>query len=435
MTGVTGSGRIPIPTIFVSMTRLYPIGESGVSLEDVIKVISRKNIHNHNELIEKYVDMYNQVLPESINLEDVSLFETNKPKINYGAFYVMSSENKVLTQSIGQDSLSGILSALLSFHNISHSEDYHGGLLCIDELDASLHPDAQKRLLKLLEKESERLNLQIIFTSHSLTMIKEMIRLTKKDKTKHSVLYFRNKSNPFPRYEESYNIIKADLFQEIHYTSPKVKVYLEDLEAKFFLEKIIQLYEIQDETPNNIFTECELIVSEISCNTLLKLPNKDDYFKDTVIVLDGDAKYNKPPALKDYLDKQPIGYNQINNISNNIMFLPGEFSPEGEIFKVLYYLVKNEEYHDNFWSYVEKLPGNYYSEILRVKMREMIDKGELSRVPLKSWFNEYKNFFTQSDIYKYYYFKMGNEDVIKSFGDKFYRLLQGKLNSLQSKGF
>src|SRR5699024_1362500 len=152
----------------------------------------------------------------------------------------------------------------LSFHNISFSENYDGGVLCIDELDASLHPDAQKRLLKLLEKEAKRLKLQIIFTSHSLTIIKEMIRLTKKNNEENSVLYFRNKSNPFPKYEKSYNAVKADLFQEVNFASPKVKIYLEDKEAKFYLENIIQLYESLDNTPNNIFNECELVVSEIS---------------------------------------------------------------------------------------------------------------------------------------------------------------------------
>lgn len=420
------------------MSRLHPIGESGVSLENVIKVLPRKSIYNHEKLINKYVETYNKVLPGSISLKDVSLFETKKPKIDYGAFYVMPSENKVLTQSVGQDSLSGILSALLSFYNISHSEEYNGGLLCIDELDASLHPDAQKRLLKLLEKESEKLNLQIIFTSHSLTIIKEMIRLSKKDSEKHSVLYFRNRSNPYPKNENDYNAIKADLFQKIHYTKPKVKVYLEDSEAKFFLENIIKLYENLPNTPSNIFSDCELIVSEISGKTLMKLPDKDDYFKESIIILDGDAKYNKPPKVRDYvLNKynNPKGYNEINDIPKNIMFLPGKVSPEGEIFKILYGLAVNEEENEAFWNFVERLPGNYYADIFRSKMDEMIDNNSFNREQLKEWFNKYKNFFTNSDIYKYYYITLGNEKEILEFGDKFYRLLQAKLNHLQSKGF
>ncbi|GAA0416816.1 hypothetical protein GCM10008934_04800 [Virgibacillus salarius] len=190
-TGITGSARVPIPTVFVSMNRLLPFGESDSSLKNITKVNNRKNIEDNEALLEDYVRMYNTVLPNSIKLSDVDLYESYKPKINYNVLYVMSSNSSILTQSIGQDSLSGIINAILSFKNISHLDKYKSGILCIDELDASLHPDAQKRLLKLLEKESAKLNLQIIFTSHSLTILKEMIRLSKKNDSYYSVLYYR----------------------------------------------------------------------------------------------------------------------------------------------------------------------------------------------------------------------------------------------------
>lgn len=433
--GVTDSGRVPIPTIFVSMSRIFPFGESGVSLENISRVLPRKNIHDYDNLINEYIRMYNKILPNSIDKDDITLYETSKPNINYEAFYITSSENRILTQSVGQDSLSGIINAILSFQNISYLDNYPGGLLCIDELDASLHPDAQKRLIKLLRKEADRLNLQVVFSSHSLTIIKEMVRLARKDNAKHSVLYFRNKSNPYPKNEDSYHTIKADLFQETSYTVPKVKVYFEDAEAKFFFKNIINIYENSLDFSHNILSKCDLIVSEISCDTLLKLPNKDDYFKDTIIVLDGDAKYNKPPKIENYLLKEPKGYNIINNIPKNVIFLPGEFSPEAVVFKILYNLCINEDEHDSFWSYVESLPGNYYASIFLTKLEEMKDKGELTRVPFKEWFNSNLSFFTQSDIYKYYYLNINETNVINNFGDKFFRLLENKLKVLQSKGF
>ncbi|WP_370854705.1 AAA family ATPase [Megasphaera sp.] len=56
------------------------------------------------------------------------------------------------------------------------TEDYSSGILCIDEIDVSLHPDAQQRLIDLLDKLSSELNLQIIISSHSLVIIKEILK-------------------------------------------------------------------------------------------------------------------------------------------------------------------------------------------------------------------------------------------------------------------
>lgn len=433
--GVTGDGRIPIPTIFVSMSRLFPFGESGSNLEDIIRVSRRKNIPDQQKVFTKYVKMYNSILPGSINEEDAVLFETSKPKIGYNAFYATSSDRDILTQSVGQDSLSGIINAVLSFYNISKTENYKGGLLCIDELDASLHPDAQKRLLRLLKREANNLNLQIIFTSHSLTIIKEMIKLANLDKNNHSVIYLRNRLNPFPKYEKDYNVIKADLFNEINYSSPKVKIYVEDSEAKYFFEQLINIYHEIYSPSNNLLINCEIVVSQISCKTLLDLPKKDDYFKDTIIVLDGDAKYNQPPKIIDFLESEPTQYNPIKSIPNNVLFLPGDFSPEGETYRILYNLSKNEEEHERFWNSAQSIHGNYYPSIIRNELNDMNKNNQLKRGPLGDWFNSHRSFFAQSNIYKYYYLEVNKKNKVKVFGGKLERLIEIILQRLKSKGF
>lgn len=437
-TGIKESARIPLPTYFVSMNRLFPFGESDSSLEDIIKVNNRKHISDNKLIIQEYIRMYNSVLPNSIDVDGESgLFETHKPKINYNSLYVMPSDSSILTQSIGQDSLSGIINAVLSFKNISlNNEQYKGGILCIDELEASLHPDAQKRLLKLLKAESEKLNLQIIFTSHSLTIIKEMLKLSHKDKERYSVLYFRNLSKPFLKDDDSYQAIKADLFSETHYANPKVKVYLEDAEAKFVLEQLIYLYENHYSSKNNILSKCEIVISEIGCTILLNLPKKDDYFKDAIIILDGDAKYHKGPNIYEYLETDPTGLCTIKKIPENVLFLPGDFSPEGEIYRILYNLCKNEEKHEPFWSFVETIDSaNYYSFILFNTLEEMRINNKLTREPLKEWFISYQPFFEQSNIYKYHYFETIKGEIIKEFGENFNKLLSNQLKKLQSRRF
>lgn len=435
-TGVTESGRVPLPTVYVSMNRLFPFGESGSSLDDIIKVSSRKHINDSDKIVSEYVNMYNKILPNSIDKDSVELYESHKPKIGYNAFYVMPSTERVLTQSIGQDSLSGILNAILSFKNISQEENYTGGILCIDELDASLHPDAQKRLIKLLKHEAEKLKIQIIFTSHSLTVIKEMIKLSRKSDNLYSVLYFRNLSNPYIKVEKSYAAVKADLFSETHFAIPEVKVYLEDAEAKFVFEQLISLYEEHITQDKSILSNCEIITSEISCSTLLNLPKKDDYFKDTIILLDSDAKYYKSPDIKEYLEIEPTGFNMITGIPDNVLFLPGNFSPEGELYKFLYYLCKNEEEHEPFWDYVETIEhGNYYPSIIKTKLDEMYKNNDLTRVPFKEWFKSYESFFKHSNIFKYQYIEMDNIESLKDFGNSFSSLLNKLTKRIQSRRF
>lgn len=435
-TGVTESSRVPLPTYFVSTSRLFPFGESKSTNDNLIKVTNRKNITNQIKLTKSYIDMYNFVLPRSIDNHNSELYETIKPQIKYSGFYVKPNTSSILTQSIGQDSLSGIINALISFENISTDSKYLGGVLCIDELDASLHPDAQLRLLILLKNQAEKLNLQIIFTSHSLTIIKEMLRLQSKASDKYSVIYFRNNNRPFTRNEDTYRSIKADLFSKIQYSMPKVKIYFEDDEAKFALEQIIKIYEQEFHINKNLLSQCELISSQIGCSTLLSLPGKDSYFKDTIIVLDGDAKYNKQPNVKEHLEKEPKGFNTIGNIPKNVLFLPDDFSPEAAMFRALYNIAKDEDKHYTFWNSIEGNInlGNYYAQTILNELDDMIINNKLNREEFKKWFKSHLSFFEQSGIYRYYYNEVKQNNDIQSFGDKIYNQIEIKLAQLKSKG-
>ncbi|HGH0771454.1 TPA: ATP-binding protein, partial [Staphylococcus pseudintermedius] len=56
------SARIPLPTIFLSLSRLYPVGETELSK----KTIRSRNKLFQNGSIKKYIEWYNFVLPGSI---------------------------------------------------------------------------------------------------------------------------------------------------------------------------------------------------------------------------------------------------------------------------------------------------------------------------------------------------------------------------------
>jgi len=59
--------------------------------------------------------------------------------------------------------------------------------LLIDELDATLHPIAQNKLVDYLYEHAKKLKIQIVFTTHSLSMLEYISQKTKyNDETKYN---------------------------------------------------------------------------------------------------------------------------------------------------------------------------------------------------------------------------------------------------------
>ena len=65
--GVGGAARIQMPTIYLSLSRLYPLGErkQGVT----IKNVNKKSALYQKKADEKYKEWYNYVIPNSIKSE------------------------------------------------------------------------------------------------------------------------------------------------------------------------------------------------------------------------------------------------------------------------------------------------------------------------------------------------------------------------------
>lgn len=82
---------------------------------------------------------------------------------------------------MGQDNLGKIILALFSFKRLNNKypNQYKGGILAIDELDATMYPASQVELLKVLRKYAYKLKLQILFTTHSMSLLRAMDDLIK----------------------------------------------------------------------------------------------------------------------------------------------------------------------------------------------------------------------------------------------------------------
>ena len=133
-----------------------------------------------------------------------------------------------LSQSIGQDNIGNIISALVDIYVLSMQDGYDGALLCIDEIDVSLHPDTQIRLLNLFDKLSDELSIQFVVSTHSLSVLKDTIKKENKNNLDYKVVYIKNSMAPYVSESNSYELLEADMFGSLSFDKPKVRMYFED---------------------------------------------------------------------------------------------------------------------------------------------------------------------------------------------------------------
>ena len=70
--------------------------------------------------------------------------------------------------------ITSLVSLKYYYENITSSSEVES-ILLIDELDATIHPGLQFKLLKLLNEFSKDYKIQIFFTTHSLSLLEEAI--------------------------------------------------------------------------------------------------------------------------------------------------------------------------------------------------------------------------------------------------------------------
>lgn len=300
------SARVPVPTVFISLSRLFPMGETE---------LDEKAINGNNEIIKdgvinKYIEWYNRVLPLSIDTSRYTVSNIKKVVNANGRIHVELVDSDARTESVGEDNLGTIISALVDFFYLKEKQQdkYTGGILCIDEVDASLHPSAQERLFKLLEDLSDELNLQIFMTTHSMTMLEKIIKKQNKDSKNFKLVYILDPR--IPRIKESINSIediKADMYDENFYYKPKIKVYCEDAETEFIFNQLIKILKQEEDF---VLPEYEIFPISLGHTQLENLREFDKYFESVVILVDGDSKKTQNEnALNKYLNNDIHGLN------------------------------------------------------------------------------------------------------------------------------
>jgi AAA15 family ATPase/GTPase len=135
---IKGEGKRSFPVIYLGLRRLFPLAQ-----EDKISTNTPTDL-TQEEIIE-YQTLHNSILMlnEQINPEFVETFSKK--------FYATkTSSYDSLGNSAGQDNLGQIITAILSFERLKKKlgDTYLGGLLLIDEIDATLFAGAQEKLIE-----------------------------------------------------------------------------------------------------------------------------------------------------------------------------------------------------------------------------------------------------------------------------------------------
>ena len=178
----SGEGNFPHPVLYLGLNRLWPLA------------VTKKCTFSGHTLSEEdrnwYVEKYNEILCLDERGNSAKFMDT----IEKRRFITPESSNyDGESCSAGQDNLSQILTSILSFRSLKEKlgNKYQGGMLLIDELDATLHAYAQEKLLELLCSSSKDLGLQVVATSHSLLLLEKAYQSGLK--TSISLLHFAHK--------------------------------------------------------------------------------------------------------------------------------------------------------------------------------------------------------------------------------------------------
>lgn len=232
-----GAGNFPHPVIYLGLSRLYPMALSTLDENKVIDISKEEE--------QWFDEQYRSVL--SLPKQQDSLSVSCPRQINKSPYLLPNvRECNYKSASAGQDNVGQIISAVLSFRRLKlqMAEEYKGGMLLIDELGASLHPSAQKNLLRFLCSSAKELSIQVIATSHSLVVLRESFYSRYAEHIR-VVQVIRAYNSPRCKIRSisdgvGFSSIKKDFFNEYESEIDKLPVLLEDNAARHFLQRILE---------------------------------------------------------------------------------------------------------------------------------------------------------------------------------------------------
>lgn len=322
------------PVIFLSLKRLYPIANRDYN------VIDFDYLKNNRK---KFIGLTNELLNRSSS-RATGTEGTISSAVAHGDNYDQESV------SAGEDNAGQIVMAIMSFRKLKEDyPDYKGGLLLIDEADAGLFPTAQINLLKMLGRKCKDLNLQVVMTSHSPTLIEYAFEQSQKYRNRYRTIYLSNTYGDVQVMQDmSWSQISADIQTRTIVASPKsalpkINIYFEDKEGFDLFKAITNRQSL------NKFTN-PLADITLGCSNYIQLIQKNiaEFSERSIVCLDADvAQSIKGKSLK------------------TVLILPGPLPPDQLLFEYLYNLPADHAFWKNDLLFTRDVFTNTASELIR----------------------------------------------------------------------
>lgn len=386
----SGEGNFPHPVIYLGLSRLWPLADS--------KMCSFPQEALSEQDSEWYVETYNRILCLEEHGNNAQFMDTHEKR----KFITPDGEDyDGESCSAGQDNLGQILTAILSFRKLKQTlgRKYRGGMLLIDELDATLHAKAQRELLGLLCEESEQLGLQIVATTHSLLLLENAFNSPLSKKTE--VLYLSNSDGcveiePFTSYEHIRDHLKVEATPPSKKRTNRVSVVLEDKEGENLFKQICG-----SRLRNYINVGNAKSIAAGDLKNIALLSSKLPALEDVILIPDGDMAGAWPKRPK------------------NLLPLPGGQRPETQIYHHLFDMKAT----DPFW----KKAGPAYT-----KQFAIVSKGGTSKKRgnekswVKAWYAGQSAYWGQSNAKVFKSWVQANKPECLEFCKKFIKLLRAR---------
>lgn len=404
----TSSSNITFPVIYLGLSRVSPIVQSN----NLIPTDLGLSLADQDELF----SLYESILLKKYekNFKGIS---NNKDK-RTAAFI---PENRSLEMiSSGEDNIGQILLAIFSFKKLKENyDDYKGGILLIDEIDATLYPAAQNKLINIIYQKSIEYGFQAFCTTHSLSLIENVMK-TKLDlrPTDNKINIFNlNADTPPLKIGTVNNIGKLTneffVLPEQDKISEKIPIYFEDKEAIYIFEGLINNQKIK----NLIKIERNF---SLGCTELKKLHsfNIPDFKKNAIVCLDGDniisnsyRNFMVLPSINNYPPEQFV-YDVISNPSSEYWNKTKNYTHS---------IFMNNPHYDAIQLILQGRYGNEESNnegLYNIPSSEYY--GKPPRVVWKKWFKaERPNFTGNNNPVKYWKSKNADSDAFLTFYNSF----------------
>ena len=382
--GTPTESKIESPVIYLGLSRLYPVGETM----DAVTAKSRRWGDAADE--EWFNENYSRILSIHEPIRSLSSLSISGISSKSGTG-VETDTYGPMANSSGQDNLGQILLAVLSLKKLRDEMggDWDGGLLLIDEVDASLHPAAQQRLLKLLLHESKACGFQVVFTTHSTVILRELSGKNQRNPVSSpggvEVAYLSYANG---RLRSMRNPSWSTLENGLYVSNPalstrRIGVFTEDAEARWLLGELLDV--LCPEVADNL----DLLDVSLGCKQITSLYAGDfSYFREKVVVFDGDVTEEEidgkiPPAVREG--------------GGNITFLPGEKRPESLLWD---YLAKRPADGSPLWEDLGAV-GVFWENLVESAPEDMYP-GETERNMYKHWFRRYERTFERARVVEHW---------------------------------